>query len=343
MRLGIKGSNAWKKWALAAALTSLLVTGAACAKSPGKEEPDQATEASTQILTEETVGESAEVADGVQLPDRFDNMPYVMEALMVQEFAKNMPYYTPDTPDQYADSFYYSMAVLTSLIEQRTVFGDGVVSGKYYYLTEETVDKYAAALYDAFGQGNMEFPELSDNNVYAMYDEDTDSYAFVIGDVGDMKTHITYCSQEGGQYIIRASLFNGDQFLREYVFYLVPTSFIAEVNEFAYSVLDMKVVGEDGLEDMSGDDWGPVSEGDQEETAMDYENSSEQVPVSEAKIEAGEYAGESVKYDRTEEIEGTEYYFFRTESDKLVLVDSHDVQTVFGAVQNKDGSWTFDQ
>lgn len=343
MRFRTKGNHIWKRWTLAAALTALLLAGAACGKSPKKTETDQAAEASTQIFTEATVGESAVVADGVRLPAHFDNMPYVMEALMVQDYAKNMPYFTPNMSDQYADSFYYSMAVLTSLIEQKTVFGDGVVSGKYYYLSEDTVDKYASALYDAFGQGNMEFPELSDNSIYAIYDEDTDSYAFIIGDVGDMMVHITECSKEGDQYVIRASLYNGDDFLREYLFYLLPTSFIAEVNEFAYSVSDMKVMGEDDMTGIYDSSQNTAGTEDQMETAMDYGNSGQQVPVSEARKAAGKYAGESIKYDKTEEIDGTEYYFFRTESDEIILVDSHDVQTIFGAKENGDGSWTFDQ
>lgn len=357
MKKVMHGKKTWKHCLIAAGLSVLLLLGSACGSSKdqgdegskpagtqSQQEENRKEQASTEILTDQTVGESAVVEQGVTLPDGFDNMPYVMEALMVQDYAKNMPYYRPDLSEEYADSFYYSMAVLASLIEQKTAFGDGVVSGKYYYLSEETVDKYAAALYDTYGQGNMEFPTLDENDVYAMYDEDIDSYAFIIGDVGDMVVHITECSQQGDEILIKAALYGGQKSLKEYQFLLRPTSFIAEQNEFAYSVVDMAAEGEEeGISFSQESTESESTSQDQEETAMDYENSGEQVSIANARKAAGEYAEEEVGYDRTEEINGIEYYFFRTDSNKMILVDSHDIDNVFGAEENEDGSWNFDQ
>ena len=357
MKKVMSGKKFWKHCLITAGLTALLLLGAACGSSKdhdGEESKptvtdsqqgeDKKEQASTEILTDQTVGDSAVVEQGVTLPDHFDNMPYVMEALMVQDYAKNMPYYRPDLSEEYADSFYYSMAVLASLMEQKTAFGDGVVSGKYYYLSEETVDKYAAALYDTYGQGDMEFPTLDENDVYAMYDEDIDSYAFIIGDVGNLVVHITECSQQGDEFLIKAALYGGEKSLKEYEFLLRPTSFIAEQNEFAYSVVDMAAVGEEeGISFSQESSEAESSSQDQEETAVDYESTGEQVSIANARIAASEYAEEDVGYDRTEEIDGIEYYFFRTSSNKMILVDSHDIENVFGAEENEDGSWTFDQ
>ena len=347
MRDHVDRKTVWKKYLAAAAVTALVFAGAGCGssnKSPaGQTAEDSRTESATEILTEETVGDSAVVGEGVTLPENFDNMPYVLEALMLQDYAKNRPYYTKDASEENADSFYCSMAVLASLIEQKTAFGDGVESGKYYYISEETVDKYASALYDAVGRGDMEFPELSDNNIFALYDEEIDSYAFVITDPGSMTTHITECSKVGDRYSMRASLYNGDSFLKEYQFEIVPTSFIEEQNEFAYSVADMAVAGEESGIGLSENTEEAANLEDGGETAMDYENSGEKVSIADARNAAAEYAEEPVDYERTDEIDGREYYFFKTENDKIYLVDSHDLMNVFGARENKDGSWTFDQ
>ena len=354
MKKVMNGKKLWKYCLMVAALASLLLVSAACGSSRDKKESnpketenqqkdDSKERASTEILTDQTVAESAVVEEGVTLPDNFENMPYVMEALMVQDYAKNMPYYNSDLSEEYNDSFYYSMAVLASLIEQKTAFGDGVVSGKYYYLSEETVDKYAAALYDEYGQGKMEFPSLDENDIYAMYDEEIDSYAFIIGDVGDMMVHITDCSQQGDEILVKAALYSGDKSLKEYEFLLRPTSFIAEQNEFAYSVCDMVSAGEKEIGFSQESSESESTAQGQEESALDYESSGEKISIANARNAAAEYAEEDVAYDRTEEIDGIEYYIFKTSADKMILVDSHDIQNVFGAVENEDGSWTFDQ
>ena len=77
----------------------------------------EATEAaSTEDLAEET-DDSEEYVDGdVELPEDFGDMIYPLTSLMVEASAKGFPYYSEDSDADEADSFWFSMAVLTSLM-----------------------------------------------------------------------------------------------------------------------------------------------------------------------------------------------------------------------------------
>ena len=62
----------------------------------------------TEATTESKANTTADyVASDVTLPDNFDNMIYPIEALMVQKLSKGYAYYTNDTSEEEADSFWF--------------------------------------------------------------------------------------------------------------------------------------------------------------------------------------------------------------------------------------------
>ena len=117
------------KRVLAVALAGMMVAGVAgCSSSKDAKKNNTAkSEQGTEATTESKANTTADyVASDVTLPDNFDNMIYPIEALMVQKLSKGYAYYTNDTSEEEADSFWFSMAVLTSLMETESAYGDGV-------------------------------------------------------------------------------------------------------------------------------------------------------------------------------------------------------------------------
>lgn len=148
------------KRVLAVALAGMMVAGVAgCSSSKDAKKNNTAkSEQGTEATTESKANTTADyVASNVTLPDNFDNMIYPIEALMVQKLSKGYAYYTNDTSEEEADSFWFSMAVLTSLMETESAYGDGVEEDSFYYLKENTTNMYASALYNTYGKGDMEF------------------------------------------------------------------------------------------------------------------------------------------------------------------------------------------
>ena len=155
--------------ALAGMLT-VSVTACSTSKSAAKKGDNTAQEQGTEATTEGKENTTTDyVSSDVVLPDNFDNMIYPIEALMVQKLSKGYSYYTNNTSEDEADSFWFSMAVLTSLMETQSAYGDGMEADSFYYLKEDTSNMYASALYNEYGTGNMEFPEIPDGDKYATY------------------------------------------------------------------------------------------------------------------------------------------------------------------------------
>ena len=100
---------------------------------------------------------------------------------------------------------------------------------------------YASALYNTYGKGDMEFPEISDGDKYATYDDDKDMYGFLKGDVGSLVPYIIDCTKDGSDYIITAELRNKDtdEVRGTYQVTITETSFDGDDNNFAYSVTDI--------------------------------------------------------------------------------------------------------
>ena len=181
----------------------MVVSVSACSTSKSAEKnsvskTEQAPEATTEAAKDDTTADY--VASGVELPDNFENMIYPIEALMLQNYSKGYPYYANGASEEKSDSFWFSMAALTSLMENESAYGDGIEMDSYYYLKENTSNMYASALYNAYGMGNMEFPEIPDGDKYATYDDGKQMYGFLKGEVSSLVPYITNCVKDGSDY-----------------------------------------------------------------------------------------------------------------------------------------------
>lgn len=361
------------KRVLAVALAGMMVAGVVgCSSSKDAKKNNTAkSEQGTEATTEGKANTTADyVASNVTLPDNFDNMIYPIEALMVQKLSKGYAYYTNDTSEEEADSFWFSMAVLTSLMETESAYGDGVEEDSFYYLKENTTNMYASALYNTYGKGDMEFPEISDGDKYATYDDDKDMYGFLKGDVGSLVPYITDCTKDGSDYIITAELRNKDtdEVRGTYQVTITETSFDGDDNNFAYSVTDIttkknssygfdeenttdKSEEEESTEESTSEE-GSTTEADSEtDTDSDSDSSSsssESISQDDALSQAKDYYGSDAEYSYKKKVTvgDKEYYDFSVKGDDISSTDvlvSVDGQDVIGGTQNDDGSWSFDQ
>lgn len=364
------------KRVLAVALAGMMVAGVtACTTSKSSKKnntakPEQGTEATTESKGNTTADYAA---SDVVLPDHFDNMIYPIEALMVQKLSKGYPYYANDTESDNSDSFWFSMAVLTSLMETESAYGDGVEADSFYYLKEDTANMYASALYDAYGKGNMEFPEIEDGDKYATYDDDNSMYGFLKGDVGSLVPYITDSTKDGNNYVITAELRNKDtdEVRGTYEVTITDTSYDGDDNNFAYSVTDIKEkksssydfdeksnsdkseeaksTEESTSEESSTGDSTAESDNSTESTDSDSSNSiSESISQDDALSQAKDYYGDDAEYSYKKKVTvgDKEYYDFSVKGDSVSSTDvlvSLDGQDVIGGTQNDDGSWSFDQ
>lgn len=363
------------KRVLAVALAGMMVAGVtACSTSKSAEKkntakPEQSTEATTESKNNT---EADYVASDVVLPDNFDNMIYPIEALMVQKLSKGYPYYTNDASEDEADSFWFSMAVLTSLMQTHSAYGEATESDSFYYLKENISNMYASALYNAYGTGDMEFPEIPDGDKYATYDDNKDMYGFLKGDVGNLVPYITDCTNDGNDYVITAELRNTetDEVRGTYEVGLTKTSYDDEENYFAYSVTSIKEQKQadfDESEESStaetSEEAGSTSESDSENNTSESESTTEEgennssntsndgaesISQDDALSQAKDYYGEDAEYSYKKKVTvgDKEYYDFSVKGDSVSSTDvlvSTDGQDVIGGTQNDDGSWSFDQ
>ena len=341
------------KRVLAVALAGMMVAGVAgCSSSKDAKKNNTAKSGQgTEATTESKANTTADyVASNVTLPDNFDNMIY--------------------TSEEEADSFWFSMAVLTSLMETESAYGDGVEEDSFYYLKENTTNMYASALYNTYGKGDMEFPEISDGDKYATYDDDKDMYGFLKGDVGSLVPYITDCTKDGSDYIITAELRNKDtdEVRGTYQVTITETSFDGDDNNFAYSVTDItakknssydfdeenttdKSEEEKSTEESTSEE-GSTTEADSEtDTDSDSDSSSsssESISQDDALSQAKDYYGSDAEYSYKKKVTvgDKEYYDFSVKGDDISSTDvlvSVDGQDVIGGTQNDDGSWSFDQ
>lgn len=369
--------NKLKKFA-AVALAGMMVVGVtACStsKSAAKKNDVTKQEQGTEATTESKGNTTTDyVASGVVLPDNFDNMIYPIEALMVQKFSKGYAYYTNDTSEDESDSFWFSMAVLTSLMETQSAYGDGVEADSFYYLKENTSNMYASALYNAYGKGDMEFPEIPDGDKYVTYSDDKDMYGFLKGDVGSLVPYITDCTKDGSDYVITAELRNTetDEVKGTYKLGITKTSFDGDDNCFAYSVTSIREKNDNSSSDFSKESTSDKSEEEKTteestseensttESTSENENdtesnnssddtdSAEEISQDDALSQAKDYYGEDADYSYKKKVTvgDKEYYDFSVSGDDISSTDvlvSVDGQDVIGGTLNDDGSWSFDQ
>lgn len=321
----------------------MVVSVSACSTSKSAEKnsvskTEQAPEATTEAAKDDTTADY--VASGVELPDNFENMIYPIEALMLQNYSKGYPYYANGASEEKSDSFWFSMAALTSLMENESAYGDGIEMDSYYYLKENTSNMYASALYNAYGMGNMEFPEIPDGDKYATYDDGKQMYGFLKGEVSSLVPYITNCVKDGSDYIITSQLRDKDtdEVKGTYEVTITASSFDGDDNCFAYSATAIRQIGETDSENQS-------TSSESEEASTD---STEGISQDDALSQAKDYYGEDAEYSYKKQVTvgDKEYYDFSVSGDNVSSTDvlvSVDGQDVIGGTQNDDGSWSFDQ
>ena len=360
--------NKMKRWGAVILAGTMAFSLMGCGGNDKKEDTNsEATEAASTEAPAEETDDSEEFVDGdVDLPEDFGDMIYPLTSLMVEASAKGLPYYSEDSDEDEADSFWFSMAVLTSLMNDYVKDVTVDTDENFLYLSEETVDMYASAMYDAYAQGNLEFPELPEDDTYAVYDEEEEIYGFLSGGIGTMEAFITDCEADGNEYILTAELrdSDNDDIYGAYEIAITPTSYEGEENAFAYGVTSFEEVDpeetddddEDAPESTTEDFEGSTDEdyeGDTEEyeenTGDEYDSSEEErISEDEAMELAEENYGDDAEYTFEEivTIGDYEYYNFSVEGDSVsstnILV-STEGENVIGGVQNDDGSWSFDQ
>jgi hypothetical protein len=340
--------------ALAAAMT-VSMTGC-FGRSSGKYDDKDTDNASTEA--------SGAGGDQNSFPEDFGDMSYPIEALMVEAYAKGLPYYNEDSDEEDADSFWYSMAVLTS--QMNTYVKDMAVDkdDNYIYVSEDTASMYAAALYDAYGKGTMEFPELEDEDSYAVYDDEQETYGFRRGDIGDLESMMTGCTASGDDYMVTSELRNAEsgKVLGIYEVTITPTAYDGEDNAFAYAVSDFKVTDmdesayEELTEDKSESSEEATEATEEDETTEeatteeDTEENEETTKISqeEALSLAKDYYGSEAeyKYKGMVTVGDYDYYDFSVSSEEIDATDvlvSETGQDVIGGKTNSDGTWSFDQ
>lgn len=346
----------------------MVVSVSACSTSKSAEKnsvskAERASEATTEAAKDDTTTDY--VASGVELPDNFENMIYPIEALMLQNYSKGYPYYANGASEEKSDSFWFSMAALTSLMENESAYGDGIEMDSYYYLKENTSNMYASALYNAYGMGNMEFPEIPDGDKYATYDDGKQMYAFLKGEVSSLVPYITNCVKDESDYIITSQLRDKDtdEVKGTYEVTITASSFDGDDNCFAYSATAIRQIGESDSENQStsseseeastdstsenGDSTDADSSTDSTD-ATDSTDSTEGISQDDALSQAKDYYGEDAEYSYKKQVTvgDKEYYDFSVSGDNVSSTDvlvSVDGQDVIGGTQNDDGSWSFDQ
>ena len=191
VKMHLKNMKRWSAVALAGVMAVSLM---GCGGNEKEQTSPEPAEATTEAAVEDTGDDSEDFVDtGVTLPSDFGDMIYPLTSLMVEASAKGLPYYSEDSTEDEADSFWFSMAVLASLMNDYVKDFTVDTDENYLYLEEDTVNMYASTLYDAYAQGNLEFPELAEDDTYAVYNEDDNTYGFLSGGIGTMKAYITDC------------------------------------------------------------------------------------------------------------------------------------------------------
>lgn len=348
----LMAANKLKRGAVCAMAGILALSMVGC----GKKKDEKAAEVTTEEATEstmETEDTPDYVAAGVTLPEDFDNMIYPLEALMVESASKGEAYYNENSDMEEADSFWFSMAVLSSLTNDYVKDLSVDREDSFLYMSEDDTDMLAATLYDSISKGNLEFPELEEDNRYAVYREEDSCYGFLIGDIGAMEGYITGCEQNGSDYVLTTELRDSesDTMYGEYEITLTKNGYDGDAETlFAYAVSDFKVLEQDDTETSTDSTEETDSTEDDVDSEQDTEEKSDSgtITQSEALERAKEYYGEDATYAFKEivTIGDYDYYDFSVEGEGISSTDvlvSTDGDNTVGGIQNDDGSWSLDQ
>ncbi len=361
------GKTLWNKIGVIFLAAVMVMSLGACGSSQTSEKKSSTqAESTTEAASgQEQVSNHEYAASNVVLPDNFDDMIYPIEALMVQDVTKKYDYYTEDSSDDEADSFWYSMAVLTSLMETESAYGDGIEQDGFYYVKDNTKDMYASALYDAYAKGNIEIPEIPENDEYVSYDDAQQMYGLKKGTVEGLSPYITSCTEDGDSYILNVQLRSTqtDQVKGKYEFTITKTSFDGEENHFAYAVENMVSSADDAFDFGKGEESSSQkTEAKEEDTSSESDSQegttqtqtddgiSQEDALEQAKNYMADMGAEDsdLQYSYKEKVTvgDKDYYDFSVEGEGISATDvlvSTDGEDVMSGIKNDDGTWSFDQ
>lgn len=329
----------------------LVLSFTACGKGSGKKAEEK-----TEESTKAKQNNPDYAMEDVVLPENFGNMIYPIEAILVEAYSKELPYYTPDSPEEEAKSFWFTMAVLTSQMNHYVKDVSVETKDGYIYIDEDTMNMYASALYNAFGKGEMEFPDVGEDNPYADYNSDKEMYGFREGTIGDLTPYITDCKEDGKEYELTVHLKNKDsaEILLSSKVTIVPTSYEGDENAFDYSVDSFKKTKKGDMADFSDKEADEKSTTEKEEETEESADEDEEDNISkeDAMKIAKDYYEENYggdaefEYNDIETIGDVEYYDIAVNGDSaspMNILVSLSGEIVMGGTRNSDGSWSLDQ
>lgn len=328
---------------LMAAMMAFSLT--ACRKSTP--EPEATTE------TEEGSNVYDFAAEGVNLPEDFENMIYPIRAVMTQVYSTGAGYYGTEGNED-PSLFWFSMAELVSLMNSYVSDLAEDSAQAYAFLDDEKVDMFASSLYDRIGTGELEMPELSDMELFAVFDEEKDQYGFLISDEEGFSAIITEARQEGDELILKAELLDAEseEPYGEYLITVVPSKWEGEENEFPYSVRSIETLKRFDEESYEGRpvDPDPAPEKDTEEDgSQEMDGTLNGTDISEdqaLELARDMYGDGEYEYIGTETLGDDVYYDFRVQVDGLratdVLVSMSGADVIAGS-RNEDGTWSLEE
>ena len=361
----------------------LLLSSAACGKSAAGQDTGSGS-GTAEAKTE--VGPPPALAAEVELPEEVSTMVYPVWALLLTASKDRLPYYgyPENAKDDNADAFYEPMSILTTLIEEKTEYGEGQkTDDDRYKVSEEAFSRYANALFDSYGMQEIEAPELSEEDGYAMLnDEDLYPYSFTRADLTNYEAVVIGCvkDEDNYGYELDAELRDTQNrtVLYEASFHMIPSSFEGEEEKdlFGYSICDIEDEVDYKLEeeladpeendtDASGIETQPedrdsgLKEIENRSTEIDKEEELQgnpdvttsdpgrEIDQDEADAKARDYSGqENPVYQGKENLEGQDYYNYTyndEEGSSRNVLVPTDGSDPIGGTKNDDGTWSFDQ
>ncbi|MDO4975906.1 MAG: hypothetical protein Q4E53_01475 [Eubacteriales bacterium] len=345
----------WKKSALFLLAGSLLVLATGCGSS-GDSSPEAG---STEEVVEKEVKNANYVADGIVLPEHFDNMIYPMEAITVEQYSQGLTYYqNGETPD----SFWFPMAVLSSLMAEEDKV-DREYDSEFYYYPKEQIDQFADALFYDYSKKKMPLADLDESCLYACYDEEKQKYGLLCGNIGDLGIQIVNCSKINDHYELEVELINTERkdIVSEYLISMYPQMADKVSNGlFAYSIGSCDLIESSEIDELGTDlEYGDGPSIDEDYDIVDGDEITDNSQVDDSEILnqitidkeealalAKAYMGEDYTFTFRGKVTIGEYDYYdfaiKEKSTKDVLVCINGLDVVSGR-HNKDGSWSFDQ
>ena len=217
-----------------AGLLVLMIGG--CGSSGDSALPEEVSTQDEEIQTEAAMTDYT--AKDVELPEDFGLMAYPVEAVIVEYYTQGLPYCRDDGD---SSSFWFSMAVLSSMLEKDGILEPPLYQDYCYYHKEE-IDEFASALYSRYASGEMELPKIIENDPYVFYDETSEQYGLLNGNIGDLGIIITRCESARSGYRLETQLINleSNDVLSEFTVDLVARADKKTKAVFPYSIRDMQ-------------------------------------------------------------------------------------------------------